>query len=150
MATWRESTGAGDAAPPPILVTAETAISTGLLDEAMNYEFLRETGEAVEKEKKASGGRLMSYLSGWQAEYPDRSFDLEGTENEKGQLIRLRVSQTAARVTVDPMLLRQALFEAGVDPEVIDAAVEKATRVGEPGTPYPAVRRVKGSGAVAL
>lgn len=150
MAAWRESTGTGDAASPPILVTAETAITTGLLDEVLNYELLRETEEAVEKEKKASGGRLMSYLSGWTAEYPDRSFDLEGTEDAAGRVIRLRVSQTAARVTVDPMLLRQALFEAGVDPEVIDAAVAKATRVGEPGTPYPAVRRVKGSGAVAL
>lgn len=148
MSMWARDKG--DGAADPIVVTAATAMETGLLDEAVNYEFLRETEEAVIKEKKASGERLLSYLSGWQAEYPDRAFDLAGTENGDGQVIRLRIQQTAPRKTIDAMRLRQALFEAGVDMEVTEAAIEQATKVGEAGAPYPAVRRVKGRGAVAL
>jgi hypothetical protein len=129
-----------------VTISKDTAEATGLLSEALNYEQVRSIERGVEETKRVSADLLLTYLDGWRAEYPGQAFDLQGSEDEGGKLLRLSIKQSAPRTTLDPTLLSLRLLELGVSVEVIDQAMDAATKVGESGKPYVDVRRVKGVG----
>lgn len=127
-------------------ISQETALANGLIAEAINYEICRDAEKAMKEAKDVSGTRLVEGMLGWQAEYPDAAFDLLGTEDEGGKLVRLRVQQTAPRETLDRELVARRLMELGVSVETIEDALAAGTKRGEPGKAFIAVRRVKGVG----
>ena len=127
-------------------ISYETAVAVGLLTEAQNYEIQRQMEQMGKTAKDASGQRLLEYLESWAAEYPDRSFDLLGSDDAEGRVIRLQVRQSSGRDTLDPVALMRRLMELGVAMDVIEDAIGVATVKGAAGKPYCDVRRVKGVG----
>lgn len=140
------SSAKGKDEPTVVGISHDTATAQGLVSEAIAYEVNRDAETVMTAAKKDSGKRLLERLLGWHSEYPGASFDLLGTEDGVGNLIRLQVQQSTPRESLNRAVVAQRLLELGVSVEVIEDALAAGTKRGEPGEPYIGVRRVRGVG----
>lgn len=114
------------------------AVRGWIADHYINAELLA----SVKAEDDALDATFIDLLSRWYQDSPDADCFEIGVDEKIGT-VRLRLARRDTKPSVDVSAYTKALLEAGVSPEVIQQAQEKATVPGKEGKPFPRFDRVK-------